>query len=119
MRALYAAGRWSGCTIRRMVTGSRRTVAAGRRMTGADRRSAAAALFRLAELDQNAEKAPGMEERHLCAVGSRARALVDRLDAGRAGVSQRGFDVGDLEAQVVDPRPAGVEELAHRVLGRA
>src|SRR4051812_43122855 len=74
-----------------------------------------------AELEQHAAGRGRMDERDLVAPRALARGLVDEAHARCLEACERGWQVVDLEAHVVEARAALVEELSQRLVsgGRA
>ena len=71
-----------------------------------------------AQLEQHAAGGGGMQERDLVAARARAGGLVDQADAGRLERRQRGGQVFDLEADVVQAGAAAGEETRQAALPR-
>src|SRR5260221_11544321 len=73
------------------------------------------AALALAQLDEHAAQALGVNERDLGAIGAGARSLVDEPHAALPAARERSGQVVDLEADVVESRAARGEEFGDRV----
>ncbi len=73
---------------------------------------------RLFELDEHAVGRPRVNERHLRALGARTRLLVHEAHAARLQVRQDRADVLHAQRDVMDARPALLDELRDRGIGR-
>jgi hypothetical protein len=62
--------------------------------------------FLLGELEQNARSALRVEEGNAAAAGTGTGYLIHQAIAGRSTRSQRGFEIGDAIADVMDARSA-------------